>query len=83
MRRGFAITIVYLGLLLIPIGIGALIVPPLVDAGQQPDPEPARVRAGRAGLREQATQRLRRLEEDYNITEKLQAAGREAARADR
>jgi predicted PurR-regulated permease PerM len=30
MRRGFAILIVYLGLLLIPIGIGALVVPPLV-----------------------------------------------------
>src|SRR5690242_157454 len=30
MRRGFAILIVYLGLLLVPIGIGALIVPPLV-----------------------------------------------------
>ena len=33
MRRGFAITIVYLCLLLIPIGIGALIVPPLVEQG--------------------------------------------------
>jgi predicted PurR-regulated permease PerM len=30
MRRGFAILIVYLCLLLIPIGIGALVVPPLV-----------------------------------------------------
>jgi predicted PurR-regulated permease PerM len=30
MRRGFAILVVYLGLLLVPIGIGALIVPPLV-----------------------------------------------------
>src|SRR3954454_10868284 len=30
MRRGFAITLVYLGLLAVPIGIGALIVPPLV-----------------------------------------------------
>ena len=33
MRRGFAIAIVYLGLLLIPIGIGAVIVPPLVEQG--------------------------------------------------
>jgi predicted PurR-regulated permease PerM len=30
MRRGFSILIIYLGLLLVPIGIGALIVPPLV-----------------------------------------------------
>src|ERR1700754_1446703 len=29
-RRGFAIAIVYLGLLLIPIGIASIIVPPLV-----------------------------------------------------
>ena len=33
MRRGFAITIVYFCLLLIPIGIGALIIPPLVTQG--------------------------------------------------
>src|SRR3954451_20114343 len=30
MRRGFAITIVYVGLLLIPIGLGALVIPPVV-----------------------------------------------------
>src|SRR3954447_12602443 len=30
MRRGFAITIVYVGLLLAPIGIGALVIPPIV-----------------------------------------------------
>ena len=33
MKRGFAITIVYFLLLLIPIGIGAVIVPPLVTQG--------------------------------------------------
>jgi predicted PurR-regulated permease PerM len=30
MRRGFAITIVYIGLLLVPIGIAALVIPPVV-----------------------------------------------------
>jgi predicted PurR-regulated permease PerM len=30
MRRGFAILVVYLGLLLVPIGIGGLVIPPLV-----------------------------------------------------
>src|SRR3954469_5596026 len=30
MRRGFAITIVYFGLLLVPVGLGALIIPPVV-----------------------------------------------------
>src|SRR3954451_11104890 len=29
-RRGFAITIVYFGLLLVPVGLGALIIPPVV-----------------------------------------------------
>ena len=32
MRRGFAITIVYLGLLLVPIGLGALVIPPVVTS---------------------------------------------------
>jgi predicted PurR-regulated permease PerM len=35
MRRGFAIAIVYFGLLLIPIGIGALVVPPVVTQTRQ------------------------------------------------
>lgn len=71
MRRGFAIAIVYLGLLLIPIGIGVLIVPPLVEQGNnlvQNLPEYA------ADAQEFAerNERLRELERDYNITEKLQ-----------
>jgi predicted PurR-regulated permease PerM len=33
MRRGFAITIVYLGLVLVPVGLTALVVPPLVTQG--------------------------------------------------
>src|SRR3954452_21014198 len=32
MRRGFAITLVYIGLLLIPIGMGALVIPPVVTS---------------------------------------------------
>ncbi len=30
MKRGFAITLVYIGLLLVPIGLGALVIPPVV-----------------------------------------------------
>ncbi len=70
MRRGFAITIVYLGLLLIPIGIGAVIVPPLVEQGNnlvQDLPEYAQDLQDFA----QRNSQLRSLEEDYNITEKL------------
>src|SRR5918999_4506426 len=31
MKRGFAIALVYLGLLLVPVGIGAIVVPPIID----------------------------------------------------
>ena len=48
-----AITIVYLGLILIPVMIGAILVPPLVkEANKLVDNVPA-VRAGRPGLRRQ------------------------------
>src|SRR3954452_16081342 len=33
MRRGLAITLIYLGLILVPIGLTALVVPPLVTQG--------------------------------------------------
>ena len=71
MRRGFAITIVYFALLMIPIGIGALIIPPLVTQGNnliQNLPEYAQDVQDFADKNE----RLRKIEADYNITEKLQ-----------
>ena len=34
MKRGFAIAIVYLALLMIPVGIGAAIVPPIVNGAE-------------------------------------------------
>jgi predicted PurR-regulated permease PerM len=71
MRRGFAITIVYFCLLLVPIGIGALVIPPLVTQGNnliQNLPEYAQDAQDFANRDE----RLRKIEEDYNITEKLQ-----------
>jgi predicted PurR-regulated permease PerM len=72
MKRGFAITLVYFGLLLVPIGIAALIIPPLVTQGNnliQDLPHYAQDAQDFA----QKNSRLRSLEEDYNITEKLQA----------
>jgi predicted PurR-regulated permease PerM len=71
MRRGFAITIVYFCLLLVPIGIGALIIPPLVTQGNnliQNLPEYAQDVQDYTNKNE----RLRKIEADYNITEKLQ-----------
>ena len=71
MRRGFAIAIVYVGLLLVPIGLMALIVPPLITQANefaQNLPEYSR------DVQEfvQDNRRLRNLNEDYKITEKLQ-----------
>ncbi len=71
MRRGFAISIVYLCLLLIPIGIGAVIVPPLVEQGNNLIQDlPSYAQDAQDFANKNST--LRGLEEDYNITEKLQ-----------
>src|ERR671931_1341356 len=71
MRRGFAIALVYLGLLSIPILLGALIVPPFVreannaahDAPQYADDVTNYVKKNKT---------LRNLNDDYDITDKLQ-----------
>lgn len=71
MKRGFAITLVYLALLLVPIGIGALIVPPLVTQTNnlvQNLPQYAQDAQDYV----ERNERLRSLEQDYNITGKLQ-----------
>jgi predicted PurR-regulated permease PerM len=71
MRRGLAIAIVYLGLLLVPIGIGALIVPPLVtQLNNLVEDLPSYAQDAQDFSQKNAT--LRKLERDYNITEKLQ-----------
>jgi predicted PurR-regulated permease PerM len=71
MRRGFAITIVYLGILSIPFALGALIVPPLVKEGNRlADNAPQYARDVTDFVNE--NDRLRELNEDYNLTQKLQ-----------
>jgi predicted PurR-regulated permease PerM len=71
MRRGLAITIVYVGLLLMPIGLIALIVPPLVTQGNEFAQNLPRY-AQDVEEFVQDNERLRNLNEDYQITEKLQ-----------
>ena len=71
MRRGFAITIVYFVLLLIPIGIGALIIPPLVTQGNNLIEDLPRYAQDVQDFAER-NESLRKIEADYNITEKLQ-----------
>ena len=71
MRRGFAIMLVYLGLLLVPFLLAALIVPPLVsEATQLADNAPQYARDVTDFV--QQNERLRNLNEDYDLTGKLQ-----------
>jgi predicted PurR-regulated permease PerM len=71
MRRGFAISIVYLGLLMIPIGIGALIVPPIVT-GAEDLAQNAPQYADDVTSFVNENDRLQQLNDDYDITSKLQ-----------
>jgi len=71
MRRGFAIAIVYVALILIPFVLGALLIPPIVEQlNNLINNLPQYV----SDLQEvvQKNDRLRQLEEDYNITAELQ-----------
>ena len=81
MRRGFAIAIVYLGLLLVPILLIALIVPPLITEGNNFADNVPTVRARRHGLRPEEQDAARDLNEDYDITSKLAEGGRASCRA--
>ena len=76
MRRGFAIAIVYLGLLAVPLALGGLIVPPLVTEGNNlAENAPDYARDVTNFVNENPT--LRNLDEDYDLTGKLRE---EAAR---
>ena len=71
MRRGLAVTLVYVGVILIPTAIFAALVPPIVQEGNnlaQSLPQYARDLS--AFVQENA--RLRQLEQDYDITGKLE-----------
>jgi predicted PurR-regulated permease PerM len=71
MRRGFAIAIVYFGLLLIPIGIGALVVPPVVSQTRSfVDHAPGYARDVQNYIERNRT--LRTLQKKYDIGGQLQ-----------
>jgi predicted PurR-regulated permease PerM len=71
MRRGFAIAITYLGLLLVPVLLIALIVPPLItEANNFADNVPRY--ADDVTEYVQKNKRLREINEDYDITGKLE-----------
>jgi predicted PurR-regulated permease PerM len=71
MRRGLAIALVYVGLILFPVLIGAILVPPVVE---QLNNLIQNLPAYAGDLQEfvSENERLRTLEEDYNITAELQ-----------
>ena len=71
MRRGFAIAIVYIGLLLVPIGLGALVVPPVVTQAQHfVDNAPRYARDVSNFIERNRT--LRYLQKKYNIGGQLE-----------
>jgi predicted PurR-regulated permease PerM len=71
MKRGFAITIVYLALLLVPILLIAAIVPPLItEANNFADNVPAY--ADDVTQFVQDNKRLREINDDYDITEQIE-----------
>jgi predicted PurR-regulated permease PerM len=71
MRRGFAITIVYLGLLAVPIMLIALIVPPLItEANDFAKKVPAYSRDVTRYVHKNKS--LRKINRDYDITDKLE-----------
>jgi len=73
MKRGFAIALAYLCLLLIPIGLGALIVPSLVDQIEEfADNVPQYAQDVTEFVQENET--LSDLNEDYNFTAEIQNA---------
>jgi predicted PurR-regulated permease PerM len=71
MRRGFAIALVYLGMLAVPIAIGAVVVPPIVNGAEdlaQDAPEYARDIARFVDEND----RLQELNRDYEITTRIE-----------
>ena len=70
-RRGFAIAIVYLVIALIPVGLGALLIPPIVSQSEDlADNAPEYVQDVEDFVNDNET--LQNLNEDYDITGKLQ-----------
>jgi predicted PurR-regulated permease PerM len=76
MKRGFAIAIVYLGLLLFPLILAGLFIPPLVtQANKLAGNVPQYAQDFQDYVHRNPT--LRKLEEDYSFTEKIQEEARQ------
>lgn len=71
MRRGFAVLIAYLCLFAIPVGLGAIIVPPIVN-GVNDLAEKAPEYAAKAQDFVNKNRRLRKIEKDYGVISQLE-----------
>ena len=71
MKRGYAIAVVYLGLMLVPVGIGAIVVPPIVN-GANDLAENAPQYADDVTEFVEDNKTLRDINEDYDVTEKIE-----------
>jgi predicted PurR-regulated permease PerM len=67
MRRGFAVAIVYLGLILVPVGLTALVVPPLVTQGTNLAGDLPKYSSDVQDFVNK-NERLRKLDQKYDIT---------------
>ncbi|HEX5893321.1 MAG TPA: AI-2E family transporter [Solirubrobacterales bacterium] len=71
MRRGFAIALTYITIILIPVGLGALLIPPIVSEVEElAENAPAYAEDVTEFVEENKT--LNNLNDDYDITTKLQ-----------
>lgn len=78
MRRGVAIALVYLGLVLVPIAISAILIPPAVRATSDLVREfPAYVDDVNEFV--EGNEQLQKLNEDFDLTQKLRDAAQDAA----
>lgn len=76
MPRGLAIALAYLGLVLIPIGVGAIVVPPLVrEATDLAQNAPQYVQDAQDWINKNDT--LRKIDREYNIGDQLQRKAQE------
>jgi predicted PurR-regulated permease PerM len=76
MPRGFAIALAYLGLILIPVGVGAIVVPPLVrEATDLAQNAPQYVQDAQDWVNKNDT--LRDIDREYNIGDQLQRRAEE------
>jgi len=78
MRRGFAIALVYGGIVLLPIGIGAILVPPGVEAASDLVNEMPRYAEDLTETIERNDQ-LREINENFNVTGKVEDFAEESS----